>query len=715
MDEGEAGGAVVDLDEANAAIDAAVAEAEVEMVDGGAAAALQQLQLLVDLQEKADAVDTEVISSRSSHDGDGRIGDMDVKEVTQLEEMKELVEKSRQKRSLPVTRVNIEEVINVDEIVEEEVKKMRPAAPISLKMPWETGFAALVLGGGQGSYLGHAMSLRALKPHGVVPELPREEQIEEAEKQVQEASDGVLAKILGGTTRRPMKVEDKERRDKVFRNWLVVARAMDTSSPVVAMLDQDGEAILEDIFAKKKTGTLEVRASAMLLFIRWCQSKGFDPFPVTEQLAYVYVDELRKNNAPATRASSFRSALAFCKGTFLLEGIDTVLSSSRVTGSAHRSFLTKRLLKQRDALSVDQVQILEHVVCGDHPIREKVFAGHCLLCIYGRLRFGDSQNILEEPEIDGDYVECGLTIHKTMHLAGRARRLLPVVAPTIGVSGEDWGKSFLEARASATLKAWPGTPFMPAPVLGGGWTAGRLQTTEAAIWLCELLNKYGVPRERLVNIGAHSLKATALSWLAKAAVGEKCRRILGYHIKPKDTSVVLYSRDALSGSLEELVHLIGQIRDGVFRPDMSRSGTWNKEVAEPSTQEEMELSDNDEMLDVGSTGGCGTSVTEEGRSRSVERLALIVDQTSESEESEPPDAESEDERNVEAIVSHFVGPAKGASQELYRHRLSGTVHKGSNQEGKLACGRQVTSMFTKLDEPLHAVSSMCKVCAGYSR
>ena len=109
----------------------------------------------------------------------------------------------------------------------------------------------------------------------------------------------------------------------------------------------------------------------------------------------MYVDELRKNNAPATRANSYRSALAFCKGSLLLDGIDAILSSSRVTGSAHRSFLTKRLLKQRDALTVDQVQVLEQVVCGDCPLRDKVlfffffFAGHCLLCIYGRLRFGD--------------------------------------------------------------------------------------------------------------------------------------------------------------------------------------------------------------------------------------------------------------------------------------------------------------------------------------
>ena len=37
-----------------------------------------------------------------------------------------------------------------------------------------------------------------------------------------------------------------------------------------------------------------------------------------------------------------------------------------------------------------------------------------------------------------------------------------------------------------------------------------------------------------------------------------------YHIKAKDSSVVLYSRDALSGSLVALVALISQIRRGEF-------------------------------------------------------------------------------------------------------------------------------------------------------
>ena len=103
----------------------------------------------------------------------------------------------------------------------------------------------------------------------------------------------------------------------------------------------------------------------------------------------------------------------------MIEGVDSILSSSRVTGSSHRSYLTKRLLRQRDALTVDQVRILENVVELDGPIQDRVFAAHCLLCIYGRLRFGDHQNIEEEPVVEDEFVEYGLTVHKTNNLAGR--------------------------------------------------------------------------------------------------------------------------------------------------------------------------------------------------------------------------------------------------------------------------------------------------------
>lgn len=241
------------------------------------------------------------------------------------------------------------------------------------------------------------------------------------------------------------------------------------------------------------------------------------------------------------------------------------------------------------------------------------------------------------------------------------------------------------------------------------------------MWLCEMLSRYGVLKESLTNVGAHSLKATALSWLAKAGVEERVRRILGYHIKPKDSSVVLYSRDALAGSLAKLVEVIGYIRVGRFRPDASRSGRWidvpsAAQVEEPSAKVNFEvagLSDDDLMLDVGSVQPY--SVTEEIDCKSVERLAELCDPSSESEEEEAEDDESEVERHIEAVVCNIVGPPRKATAILYRHGLTGTVHKGSLEEGKLACGRKITSLMTRLDEPLHAIGSMCKVCGGYQR
>ena len=343
-----------------------------------------------------------------------------------------------------------------------------------------------------------------------------------------------------------------------MEGWKIVIDEARKACKAASMLDQSGESVLEDIFAKKKNGTLQVRLSAMMLYIRWARSKGWDAFPISDDQVYQYVDQLRKDGAPATRANSFRSALAFCKGTIQLEGVDEVLQSGRVTGSAHRSYLTKRILRQRDALTVVQVSTLEVIVAeASFPLQDRVFAGHCLLCIYARLRFGDSQGIDSEPRVDGGYLEGGASIHKTDSLVGRARRVLPVVAPC----------GLLKLRHMSGLRALPGRPFLLVPVPGGGWSQAKLTTPEASTWLCEMLQKY-------------TMKATALSWLAKAMamVSEKLRRLMGYHVKPKDKSVVIYSRDALAEGLDTLTNVITEIREGRFKPDAPRNQRWVKRL-----------------------------------------------------------------------------------------------------------------------------------------
>ena len=53
----------------------------------------------------------------------------------------------------------------------------------------------------------------------------------------------------------------------------------------------------------------------------------------------------------------------------------------------------------------------------------------------------------------------------------------------------------------------------------------------------------------------------------------------------------------------------------------------------------------------------------------------MTEMTSESSEEEPGDQESEDERNLEAVVVAKLGAPKKATTDLYRHGLTGKLWK----------------------------------------
>ena len=366
---------------------------------------------------------------------------------------------------------------SLEEAIRGATRTSKSATVGLLAMPWETGFAGMVLG-----------SSPVVQMDLLEPKVPPFEQVievsDEAVKTHMDIDDEPVATWVVNRARKSMQQEEAEERRKAYDQWLVVISMFGSSNRVVRDLDQMGEEMLDDLFAKKKTGTLKVRVSSVLLYARWCQSKAMQPFPLTVKQVYWYVDDLRKSGAPATRAASFRSAVAFMKGVFEIDNADLILDSALISGSCHRNFMTKRILKQRDALKVEHVAVLETVLAQGNSLQEKVFAGHCLLCLYGRLRFGDSQHIQEEPRLEEEFLEAGISMHKTDSLHGRARRMLPVAAPAIGVTKTNWAADFLQARKDAGLRGGPGRPFMPAPLMGGGWSPDKLKTPEAGIQPC---------------------------------------------------------------------------------------------------------------------------------------------------------------------------------------------------------------------------------------
>lgn len=137
---------LIDIDAVNAMKEDKVAAAERELNDGGAAAALQQLQMLLDSQK--DEVAATPSRTTSVIEDDEQV-DLDV------------VEGVKTKRPLPLMGSAGE----VDEIIEEEIKRMKPSAPTSLRMPWEVGFAAIVLGGGN-TFMSQVMATRIPEPRG---------------------------------------------------------------------------------------------------------------------------------------------------------------------------------------------------------------------------------------------------------------------------------------------------------------------------------------------------------------------------------------------------------------------------------------------------------------------------------------------------------------------------------------------------------------------
>lgn len=103
-----------------------------------------------------------------------------------------------------------------------------------------------------------------------------------------------------------------------------------------------------DVFAPKATGTIIKRCNAMWRFHHWLQGRyGGSPFCQPESIVYEYISQLRVPTTP----SQFGEAMRFCDALFgfAITSIDEMLTP-RVTGSAHVSYMSKRVRKPAEEL-----------------------------------------------------------------------------------------------------------------------------------------------------------------------------------------------------------------------------------------------------------------------------------------------------------------------------------------------------------------------------
>ena len=336
--------------------------------------------------------------------------------------------------------------------------------------------------------------------------------------------------------------------------------------------------MVEDAFYAKSINTLKKRMCAMSLYV--AEVGGEEAFPFMESTLYAYVAQLRKAGAPAIRATSFLEAVAF---TAELLGIDKepgAEKSARVRGAALELYDRKRVTKQAAPMEVRLVKALELATRYGADARDRSLAGFATFVLHSRARASDAARAPTNPVLDKGpdltgFVQVDTTGQRVKTGRGKRRRLrwFPLVANQRGVTDVDWAHYWVEARKECGQDAQE-EGFLQCTWSACGRGSDCMGSAELMSHVKRILRSAGAPESLAKAKTSHSLRATALSWAAKAGLSPTSRRVLGGHAKSKDTSVFEYSRDALAIPLMELGAVYTLVAKGVFDPDATRSGRW---------------------------------------------------------------------------------------------------------------------------------------------
>ena len=266
-------------------------------------------------------------------------------------------------------------------------------------------------------------------------------------------------------------------------------------------------------------------------------------------------------------------ALNFCRYVLGVDSIDPSFISRRCRGVGCRKY--NGPMRQAEPLRVEDLRALHLCVShGDDPWNV-LAAGAFLFAVYARARWSDLQHAsgLTVDKHAGTivYLEASISEFKTASSAAFRGHHMAAIAPAAGVTEEDWVSKWLEARGCVGIDV--GTfPILPAPHNDCTPSVRPVGTSEAGAWLRMLLKEAGCSVEGR-RITSHSLKATALSQLAKYGADINDRLVLGGHVGGFK-SVLTYSRNVMAAPLRALERMLYDIRCGRFLPDATRSGRF---------------------------------------------------------------------------------------------------------------------------------------------
>ena len=414
----------------------------------------------------------------------------------------------------------------------------RGLAEDSTKLPWEQGIWAPQPAHLKLPHRHHAVGLGDLFVPSSQPAVPFQLQ----------------KRLRLGTLHRD---ESEIRTQQLRKLRTIVLQDPSQSEPGNALVSAAGALQDEDIVARsfrdafmgKSTGTLIKRVSSLWGFCSFLNDRGVPPLDFREELLYEFLNKIREANRGATAASSLLSSIRFLHGVIKVRGLPKEVSfSARCEGLARGELGRKRPTKQSQVLTSDQVWALEKLVVVEScPSVDSLIGGQMLFALYSCARWDDSLHLTNiELSQAGriSLVETSTSKHKTSHVAHDRSLLLPLICLGRGLYSEPWASSWLASREHFGLGGEG--PALPTYCERSS-SFGRLpmSSTEATLWLRDLLCKSGSPAASVNNITSHGLKATLLSWISKlGGWTERDQKLMGHHFDKESRSVLIYSRDS---------------------------------------------------------------------------------------------------------------------------------------------------------------------------
>eukprot|EP00439_Symbiodinium_sp_Y106_P018052 s11775_g2.t1 len=473
----------------------------------------------------------------------------------------------------------------------------------------------------------------------------------------------------------------------------------------------------------KSTGTLIKRVTSLWGLCCFLNDKGVAPLNFREDLLYEYLCDMRDRNRGATAASALLSAIRFIHGVVKIKGLLKELEfSARCDGLARGEMARKRPTKQSEVLTSDQVWALEKFVVEAAPSVESLVGGQVLFALYSCARWDDSlhlSDIVLSTAGRISLVETSTSKHKTSHAARDKSLLLPLICLGQGLYEKPWADAWLASRKHVGIdSSGPSLPTycertgsfgsVPMPSTEAtlwirellckagcvpgeveGITSHGLKATllswisklgEATLWIRELLCKAGCVPGEVEGITSHGLKATLLSWISKlGGWSERDQKLMGHHFDREDsyTPLAVQTRK-----------LLDKILDGSFSPDRGRARRVLELLGE-------------------STGGEGDDI------------AIDYEPSESGSEADLRDVNPSTAFDLKGGGSLVIPESLSSvpARHLYVHNISGIMHASLDLQ-KLLCGRALNSHYTCLTD-VHSQEGdlqACKHCgAVYSK